>query len=166
MDDRLTIIAIDQGTTSSRAILFDQEGSIICQESAEFPQHFPADGWVEHNPEDIWQTTVKVTSTVLKVAESLGRMPLAIGITNQRETAIIWDHTTGKPIYNAIVWQDRRTTDRCLAFKNAGQEAMVTEKTGLLLILISQPPNILGYSTTSMAHADRANAGQLLVLAL
>ena len=161
MEDRHTIIAIDQGTTSSRAILFDQEGSILSQQSAEFPQHFPANGWVEHNPEDIWQTTVKVTSTTIKVAESLGRMPLAIGITNQRETAIIWDRTTGKPIYNAIVWQDRRTTDRCLAFKNTGQEAMVTEKTGLLLDPYFTATKYSWILDNVKGARDRANAGQL-----
>ena len=108
-----TIIAIDQGTTSSRAILFDEEGTILAQQSAEFPQHFPADGWVEHDPEDIWQTTLDVTSAMVAEARSRGSMPLAIGITNQRETAIIWDRATGRPIYNAIVWQDRRTADIC-----------------------------------------------------
>ncbi|MEC8042899.1 MAG: FGGY family carbohydrate kinase, partial [Pseudomonadota bacterium] len=124
---------IDQGTTSSRAILFNEDGTILAQQSAEFPQHFPADGWVEHDPEDIWQTTVDVTSAMVAEARSRGSMPLAIGITNQRETAIIWDRATGKPIHNAIVWQDRRTADICAVMKNAGSEAIVTEKTGLLL---------------------------------
>ena len=100
MADLRTIIAIDQGTTSSRAILFDEHGTILAQQSTEFPQHFPADGWVEHNPEDIWQTTVDVTSAMVAEARSRGNMPLAIGITNQRETAVIWDRVTGKPIHN------------------------------------------------------------------
>ena len=95
MSDLRTIIAIDQGTTSSRAILFDEEGTILAQRSAEFPQHFPADGWVEHDPEDIWQTTVDVTSAMVAEARSRGSMPVAIGITNQRETAVIWDRATG-----------------------------------------------------------------------
>ena len=133
MSDVRTIIAIDQGTTSSRAILFDEEGTILAQQSAELPQHFPADGWVEHNPEDIWRTTVDVTSAIVAKSQSLGLMPVAIGITNQRETAIVWDRNTGKPIHNAIVWQDRRTADICAAMKNAGSEVMVKEKTGLLL---------------------------------
>ena len=133
MPNPRTIIAIDQGTTSSRAILFDETGTILAQQSAEFPQHFPNDGWVEHDPEDIWQTTVKVTSAMVESARKRGIMPIAVGITNQRETAVIWERATGKPIHNAIVWQDRRTAEICTAMKNAGKEAMVTEKTGLLL---------------------------------
>ena len=105
MSDLRTIIAIDQGTTSSRAILFDEAGTILAQKSAEFPQHFPDDGWVEHNPEDIWQTTVDVTSAMAEEARARGSMAIAIGITNQRETAVIWERATGKPIHNAIVWQ-------------------------------------------------------------
>ena len=133
MSDLRTIIAIDQGTTSSRAILFDEAGTILAQQSAEFPQHFPADGWVEHDPEDIWQTTIDVTKAMVAEARSRGSLPIAIGITNQRETAVIWDRATGKPIHNAIVWQDRRTADICAVMKNAGKEEMVTSKTGLLL---------------------------------
>ena len=148
-----TIIAIDQGTTSSRAILFDEKGTILAQQSAEFPQHFPADGWVEHDPEDIWQTTVDVTSAMVAEARSRGSMPIAIGITNQRETAVIWDRATGKPIHNAIVWQDRRTADICAAMKNAGKESTVTEKTGLLLIPILPPRNCPGSWTRSRVHA-------------
>ena len=133
MSDLRTIIAIDQGTTSSRAILFDEEANILAQQSAEFPQHFPSDGWVEHDPENIWQTTLDVTSAMVAEARSRGSMPMAVGITNQRETAIIWDRATGKPIHNAIVWQDRRTADICSLMKNTGNEAMVMAKTGLLL---------------------------------
>ena len=133
MSDLRTIVAIDQGTTSSRAILFDEAGTILAQQSAEFPQHFPADGWVEHDPEDIWQTTIDVTKAMVAEARSRGSLPIAIGITNQRETAVIWDRATGKPIHNAIVWQDRRTADICAVMKNVGKEEMVTAKTGLLL---------------------------------
>ena len=118
MGDLRTIIAIDQGTTSSRAILFDETGAILAQQSAEFSQHFPADGWVEHDPEDIWQTTINVTTAIAVEAQSLGHKPIAIGITNQRETAVIWDRHTGKPIHNAIVWQDRRTVDVCAAMRS------------------------------------------------
>ena len=133
MSDLRTIIAIDQGTTSSRAILFDEAGTILAQQSAEFPQHFPEDGWVEHDPEDIWQTTIDVTKAMVAEARGRGTLPIAIGITNQRETAVIWDRATGKPIHNAIVWQDRRTAVICAVMKTAGHEPMVTEKTGLLL---------------------------------
>ena len=124
---------IDQGTTSSRAILFNDTGEILAQQSAEFPQYFPFDGWVEHDPEDIWQTTLDVTVAMVTEARRRGSLPIAVGITNQRETAIIWDRATGRPIYNAIVWQDRRTADICDKLKTAGHEAIVTAKTGLLL---------------------------------
>ena len=132
MSGNRTIIAIDQGTTSSRAILFDDSGAILAQQSAEFPQHFPADGWVEHDPEDIWQHYQCNKGHGFE-AFSCRSIPIAVGITNQRETAVIWDRFTGKPIYNAIVWQDRRTAGICADMKSAGKEAMVTEKTGLLL---------------------------------
>ncbi len=133
MSDKRTIIAIDQGTTSSRAILFDEDGTILAQKNAEFPQIFPRDGWVEHDPENIWNTTLDVTRAMVEYARALDTRPLAIGITNQRETAIIWDRATGTPIHNAIVWQDRRTADICQVMKNGGHEATITAKTGLLL---------------------------------
>ncbi len=133
MSKKRTIIAIDQGTTSSRAILFDEDGSILAKKGAEFPQIFLQDGWVEHDPEAIWATTMDVTCAMVEDARARGTTPLAIGITNQRETAIIWDRATGSPIYNAIVWQDRRTSDICQVMKNAGHEAAITKKTGLLL---------------------------------
>ena len=156
-----TIIAIDQGTTSSRAILFDEKGTILAQQSAEFPQHFPADGWVEHDPEDIWQTTLDVTSAMVAEARSRGSMPLAIGITNQRETAIIWDRATGRPIHNAIVWQDRRTTDMCVVMKNAGKESMVREKTGLLLDPYFTATKLSWILDRVEGARDRAAAGEL-----
>ena len=132
MSNKRTIIAIDQGTTS-RAILFDEDGAILAQKAAEFPQIFPQDGWVEHDPEAIWETTLDVTRAMVEDAKTRGTTPLAIGITNQRETAIIWDRATGVPIYNAIVWQDRRTADICKEMQNGGHEPTITEKTGLLL---------------------------------
>ena len=133
MSDKRTIIAIDQGTTSSRAILFDEDGAILAQKGAEFPQIFPQDGWVEHDPEAIWDTTLDVTRAMVEDAKARGTTPLAIGITNQRETAIIWDRATGAPIHNAIVWQDRRTADICKVMQNGGHEPTITAKTGLLL---------------------------------
>ncbi|MEK9553779.1 MAG: FGGY family carbohydrate kinase, partial [Alphaproteobacteria bacterium] len=161
MSQPRTIIAIDQGTTSSRAILFDESGTILAQQSAEFPQHFPADGWVEHDPEDIWQTTLDVTSAMVTEARSRGNLPIAIGITNQRETAIIWDRATGKPIHNAIVWQDRRTADICAVMKNAGHEAMVTEKTGLLLDPYFTATKLSWILDRVGGARDRAVAGEL-----
>ena len=161
MADLRTIIAIDQGTTSSRAILFDEAGTILAQQSAEFPQHFPADGWVEHDPEDIWQTTISVTAAMVTEARSRNSLPIAIGITNQRETAIIWDRATGKPIYNAIVWQDRRTADICTVMKNSGKEAMVVEKTGLLLDPYFTATKLSWILDNVDGARDRAAAGEL-----
>ena len=161
MADPRTIIAIDQGTTSSRAILFDETGTILAQQSAEFPQHFPSDGWVEHDPEDIWQTTYDATKAMVAEARSRASMPTAIGITNQRETAVIWDRNTGKPIHNAIVWQDRRTADSCAAMKNAGKEDMVTEKTGLLLDPYFTATKFAWILDRVEGARDRAVAGEL-----
>lgn len=161
MSNLRTIIAIDQGTTSSRSILFDEEGTILAQQSAEFPQHFPADGWVEHNPEDIWKTTVDVTSAMVAETRLRGSMPVAIGITNQRETAVIWDRATGKPIHNAIVWQDRRTADVCTVMKNAGKETKVMEKTGLLLDPYFTATKLSWILDNVGGARDRAAAGEL-----
>ncbi len=133
MSDKKYILSIDQGTTSSRAIVFDTQGSSLAKSQEEFPQIFPNDGWVEHDPETIWSSTLNVCSTALKDAQNQGISVSTIGITNQRETTIVWDRTTGDPIYNAIVWQDRRTADLCAKLKGDGLENMVTAKTGLLL---------------------------------
>ncbi len=126
------ILSIDQGTTSSRAILFDTDtgNSVVAQQ--EFSQHFPHDGWVEHNPEDIWQTVLSCCREVVAKAPVAADEIAAIGITNQRETTVVWDRATGEPVYPAIVWQDRRTADQCNAMK-AQWETVVQDKTGLLL---------------------------------
>jgi glycerol kinase len=127
------ILAIDQGTTSSRAILFDRKQKIVAAGQQEFAQHFPESGWVEHNPEDIWSTTVATCRTAIAQAGVSPNHIAAIGITNQRETTIVWDRTTGQPVYNAIVWQDRRTAPICAQLRATGHEAEITAKTGLLL---------------------------------
>ncbi|HYC03979.1 MAG TPA: glycerol kinase GlpK [Azospirillaceae bacterium] len=127
------VLAIDQGTTSSRAIVFDAQAGIVAVAQAEFPQHYPADGWVEHDPEDIWRTTLEVSRQAFHAAENKGCRVAAIGITNQRETALVWERATGRPIHNAIVWQDRRTAATCRALVEAGHEAEVQARTGLLL---------------------------------
>ena len=127
------ILAIDQGTTSSRAILFDGLGNIVSVAQEEFTQIFPADGWVEHDPEEIWTTTLQTSREAIQKAGIDASSIAGIGITNQRETTIIWDRETGKPIHNAIVWQDRRTANFCEQLKASGFETTVTEKTGLLL---------------------------------
>ena len=127
------ILAIDQGTTSSRAIVFDAAMKIAGVGQQEFPQHFPRSGWVEHDAEDIWRTVLETCRIALGKAGLSARGLAGIGITNQRETTVVWDRATGKAIHNAIVWQDRRTAETCAALKAAGHEAAVTAKTGLLL---------------------------------
>lgn len=127
------ILALDQGTTSSRAILFDQEGSILAVEQQEFTQIYPKPGWVEHDANEIWTTQLKVAQDVLKNNQIQASDIAAIGITNQRETAIVWDKNTGQPIHNAIVWQDRRTAAICDQMKADGHEAYIKENTGLVV---------------------------------
>lgn len=127
------ILALDQGTTSSRAILFDQEGQILSIAQKEFTQIFPAPGWVEHDPMEIWSTQIGVASEVIS-KHGVDQFDIAaIGITNQRETTVVWNKVTGMPIYNAIVWQDRRTADFCDQLKAAGKQAFIQEKTGLII---------------------------------
>lgn len=127
------ILALDQGTTSSRAILFDQEGQILSSAQKEFTQIFPAPGWVEHDPMEIWSTQIGVASEVIS-KHGIDKFDIAaIGITNQRETTVVWNKLTGLPIYNAIVWQDRRTADFCDQLKEDGKQAFIQEKTGLII---------------------------------
>ena len=152
------LLAIDQGTTSSRAIVFDDRGTIRAAAQREFTQYYPAGGWVEHDPEEIWSATLAVTREALSAA---GGAVAAIGITNQRETTVVWDRASGTPIHRAIVWQDRRTAARCRTLRDAGHEPAVRGKTGLLL-----DPY---FSATKLAwildHVDgareRAAAGEL-----
>lgn len=127
------ILAIDQGTTSSRAILFDEGLRVAAVAQEEFPQHYPASGWVEHDPSDLWSTVAATARAAIEKAGANVDQIAAIGITNQRETTLVWDRATGTPIHNAIVWQDRRTSDVCAALKADGHEPMITERTGLLL---------------------------------
>jgi glycerol kinase len=127
------ILAIDQGTTSSRAIIFDASLRVKASAQEEFPQHYPASGWVEHDVSDLWATVAGTARAAIEKAGLTARDIAAIGITNQRETTVVWDRTTGEPLYNAIVWQDRRTSATCAALKAAGHEPMITARTGLLL---------------------------------
>jgi glycerol kinase len=127
------ILALDQGTTSSRAVLFDHCGGVTALAQEEFPQIYPAPGWVEHDPEDIWNSQLRVTRRVLAESGISARQVLAIGITNQRETTVLWDRKTGAPVHNAIVWQCRRTAPMCAELERAGLTASVREKTGLVL---------------------------------
>ena len=127
------VLAIDQGTTSTRAILFDATMAACASAQEEFAQHFPQSGWVEHNPQDLWDTTLSTCREVISLAGISPSQIVSIGITNQRETVIVWDKQTGEPLHNAIVWQDRRSADTCAALRDAGHEPMITERTGLLL---------------------------------
>lgn len=127
------ILAIDQGTTSSRAMVFNRSGQCVARAQQEFLQIYPQDGWVEHDPEEIWQSVLTVCRRALAKADAAGLKVAGIGITNQRETTVVWERQSGKVVYNAIVWQDRRTADYCCELKKDGYEEVVTQKTGLLL---------------------------------
>ena len=124
------IMAIDQGTTSSRTCIIDQAGGLVSEARESFKQIFPKPGWVEHDPEDIWHTTQRSMRLALEKAGLKGQQIMAIGITNQRETVLVWDQKTGKAVYNAIVWQCRRTQDLCERLKKNKKEKMITAKTG------------------------------------
>jgi len=152
------LLAIDQGTTSTRAILFDADLNPMATGQEEFPQIFPKSGWVEHDPEAIWETTLSTCKTALDGAGDVA----AIGITNQRETVVVWDKSTGKPIYNAIVWQDRRTSETCAALKEAGHEAEITARTGLLLDPYFSATKIAWILDNVEGARTRAEAGELL----
>src|SRR5579859_4481266 len=126
------ILALDQGTTSSRAIAFGRDGRVISSAQQEFRQIFPQPGWVEHDPLEIWHSQRDVAARALGAAALPGD-EVAIGITNQRETTLLWERSTGRPVANAIVWQDRRTASRCDALRQEGREALFARKTGLVL---------------------------------
>jgi glycerol kinase len=161
MPEQPAILAIDQGTTSSRAIVFDAGATPVTAAQREFPQHYPADGWVEHDPEAIWATTLEVARQAFESAEAKGCHIAGIGITNQRETTLVWDRHTGKAIYNAIVWQDRRTAAVCTRLKKDGLESDIRQRTGLLL----DPYFSATKAAWLLDHVDgarnRASAGEL-----
>ncbi len=133
MSNKKYILSLDQGTTSSRAIIFDHQGQIKSLAQKEFKQIFPTPGWVEHDPDEIWSSQAAVTAEVLAKAGISPREIASIGITNQRETTLVWDRHTGKPVFNAIVWQDRRTADYCMSLIEAGKKEMIRKKTGLII---------------------------------
>ncbi len=155
------ILAIDQGTTSSRAIIFDAALRVIASAQEEFPQHYPASGWVEHDPSDLWSTVAGTARAAIEKAGLKAADIAAIGITNQRETTLIWDRATGQPIHNAIVWQDRRTADTCAALKDAGHEPMITARTGLLLDPYFSGTKIKWLLDHIPGARDRAKRGEL-----
>ncbi len=127
------VLAIDQGTTSTRGIVFNDQARTVSVAQREFPQHYPAPGWVEHDAEDIWRDTLATAREAIDKSGIGARGIAAVGITNQRETAVVWERSTGKPIHRAIVWQDRRTADHCARLRNDGAEDLVRQRTGLLL---------------------------------
>jgi glycerol kinase len=127
------ILALDQGTTSSRSIIFDKQGNIISVAQKEFKQIFPQPGWVEHDAEEIWSTQYGTMAEAVAKANITMKQVAGIGITNQRETTVVWERSTGKPIYYAIVWQDRRTAAYCDELKAAGHANMIQQKTGLVI---------------------------------
>jgi glycerol kinase len=161
MSNNEYILAIDQGTTSSRAIVFDKAGDIVALAQQEFPQIYPDSGWVEHDPEAIWSSTLQVCRDALKQAEQKGAKVAAIGITNQRETALLWDRATGRAVYNAIVWQDRRTADLCADLKARGHEPGVSNKTGLILDPYFSATKLTWMLRNVPDLADRAARGEL-----
>src|SRR6056300_1062650 len=154
------ILAIDQGTTSTRAIVFDEKMNAVASAQEEFPQHFPDSGWVEHDPADLWATTKATCRSAIE--KSGGAEIAAIGITNQRETTLVWDRNTGKPIYNAIVWQDRRTAALCNALKADGFEETVTARTGLLLDPYFSATKLAWILDNVEGARVRAEAGDLI----
>ena len=156
------IMALDQGTTSSRTILFDKKGNIVCQANKEFEQIFPKPGWVEHNPEEIWMTQLLTMEDVMRQAGITGKDIEAIGITNQRETTVIWDKNTGKPIYNAIVWQCRRTSDIVDGLVKDGLRDFIRNKTGLVPDAYFSGTKIKWILDNVPGARERAEKGELL----
>lgn len=155
------ILALDQGTTSSRAVLIAQDGTLQASCQKEFQQIFPSPGWVEHDPHEIWTSQASCITEVLTKADVIPAQLCAIGITNQRETTIVWERKTGKPLMNAIVWQDRRTTEQCQELKNRGLEPLIREKTGLLLDPYFSATKLAWILKSIPGALERAQKGEL-----
>ncbi|MEX0619382.1 MAG: glycerol kinase GlpK [Pseudohongiellaceae bacterium] len=155
------ILALDQGTTSSRAIIFDREGRRVGSGQLEYPQHYPHNGWVEHDPEDIWKTSLASARDALEDAGLDASEIACAGISNQRETTLVWDRSTGKPVYNAIVWQDRRTAGYCEALKQRGLEQTIQAKTGLLIDSYFSASKINWIMNQVPGARERADKGEL-----
>ena len=155
------VLAIDQGTTSSRSILFDHEGTICSVAQKEFTQYFPKPGWVEHNPQEIWSSQASTIAQVITNVGAESKDIVAIGITNQRETTIVWDAETGQPIHNAIVWQDRRTADYCKLLESQGLTDKIREKTGLILDAYFSGTKVRWLLENVPGAREKAEAGKL-----
>nr|WP_321229530.1 glycerol kinase GlpK [uncultured Psychroserpens sp.] len=157
------ILSLDQGTTSSRAIVFDEKGNIISMAQKEFTQHFPKPGWVEHDPLEIWSTQTGVAAEALAKKGLDAQNIAAIGITNQRETVVVWDKKTGKPVYNAIVWQDKRTSDYCDELQKQGKNDLVREKTGLVIDSYFSGTKVKWILDNVEGARTKAEAGELIL---
>lgn len=155
------ILALDQGTSSSRALLFDETGQIRGVEQEEFPQIFPAPGWVEHDAEQIWRSQLQVAERLLEKVGATSRDVAAIGITNQRETTVVWDRKTGAPIHNALVWQDRRTAEHCERLRAEGHAALIRQRTGLVIDAYFSATKVAWILEHVPGARDRAEAGEL-----
>src|SRR6266581_1538377 len=155
------ILALDQGTTSSRAIVFDERGSVRAVAQKEFTQIFPKAGWVEHDAEEIWASQIGVAVEALGRAKLNARDIVAVGITNQRETTVVWDRETGEPIHHAIVWQDRRTAEFCERLKSDGAAATVQQKTGLIIDAYFSATKVRWILDNVAGARARAAAGKL-----
>lgn len=157
------ILALDQGTTSSRAVVFDKKGTIISVAQKEFTQLFPKPGWVEHDPDEIWSTQAGMAAEAVSKKGIKASQLAAIGITNQRETVVVWDKTTGEPVYNAIVWQDKRTADYCDELKKAGQSQLIREKTGLVIDSYFSGTKVKWILDNVEGAREKAEAGDLVL---
>ena len=157
------ILALDQGTTSCRALVFDKNGSIVSTAQKEFTQYFPQPGWVEHDALEIWSTQVGMAAEAVTKKGLVASEIAAIGITNQRETVVVWDKTTGIPVYNAIVWQDKRTADYCDSLKKAGKGPLIREKTGLVIDAYFSGTKVKWILDHVEGAREKAEAGDLLM---
>ena len=156
------IMALDQGTTSSRAILFNKKGDVAFVAQQEFKQYFPKSGWVEHNPKEIWSSILSVIAKVLSENNLKASQIEGVGITNQRETTVVWDKNTGEPVYNAIVWQSRQTADICNELKEAGHNDLFRDKTGLLIDAYFSGTKVKWILDNVDGAREKAEAGDLL----
>ena len=156
------VLALDQGTSSSRAVLFDEEGAPFATEQREFPQIYPRPGWVEHDPNAIWSSQLEAARSVLRTADVAAEQVAAIGITSQRETTIVWERATGRPVANAIVWQCRRTADRCAELRSQGLEPLIRERTGLVIDAYFSATKVRWLLDHVADGQRRAEAGELV----
>ena len=155
------ILALDQGTTSSRAIVFNSNSQVVAISQREFPQLFPKSGWVEHDPETIWKTQLQTAKQAIRKAKLRSNEISGIGITNQRETTVVWDRTTGVPVYNAIVWQDRRTSDYCSSLRKDNVDKLIRRLTGLELDAYFSATKIQWILNNIKGAKAKAKAGKL-----